>query len=76
VAPNATWDQWLKVFQRTNHSEDRSEFDFPTDGTITREEIVARLNRPGKNPILPSHMTDVVLAYTDFTADPSDFSRR
>jgi MoxR-like ATPase len=75
VAPNAIWEQWVKTFNRTKHADDRTEFDFPTDGTITREEIVARLNCPGKNPILPSHMADVALAYTDFTADPSAFSR-
>jgi MoxR-like ATPase len=46
---------------------DRFANDYPTNGTITKEEIVHRLNRPGKNPILPSHVTDVVLAYLDHT---------
>jgi MoxR-like ATPase len=54
---------------------DRFAHEYPTDGTITREQVVHRLNRPGKNPILPSHVTDAVLTHLDFTADPSAFSR-
>jgi MoxR-like ATPase len=49
--------------------------EYPTDGTITRKQVVERLNRPGKNPILPSHVTDAVLTHLDFTADPSAYSR-
>jgi MoxR-like ATPase len=46
---------------------DRFANDYPIDGTITREQIVHRLNQPGKNPILSSHVTDVALAYLDHT---------
>jgi MoxR-like ATPase len=47
--------------------------EYPTDGTITREQIVHRLNRKGRNPILPAHVIDVALAYSDFTDDPTKF---
>jgi MoxR-like ATPase len=41
--------------------------EYGKNGVMTKKEIVDRLNRPGKNPILPSHVTDVMLAYLDHT---------
>ena len=49
--------------------------EYPTDGTITREQVYQRLERPGKNPILPSHVVDAVLTHIDFTDDPAKYSR-
>jgi MoxR-like ATPase len=54
--------------------EDRFAHQYPTDGTITREQVIHRLNRPGKNPILPHHVTDAVLTHLDHTDDPSRYS--
>lgn len=55
--------------------EDRWAHIYPTDGTITREQVVHRLNRPGRNPILPSHVTDAVLTHLDHTNDWSVYSK-
>jgi MoxR-like ATPase len=53
---------------------DRWAHESPTDGTITREQVIHRLNRAGKNPILPQHVTDAVLTHLDHTDDPSRYS--
>jgi MoxR-like ATPase len=54
--------------------EDRWGHEYPTDGTITRDQVIHRLNRAGKNPILPQHVTDAVLTHLDHTDDPSRYS--
>jgi MoxR-like ATPase len=55
-------------------ADDRFANQYPSDGTITAEQVVHRLNQPGKNPILPGHVTDAVLTHLDFTDNPQDYS--
>lgn len=47
---------------------------YPADGSITREQVLHRLNRPGRNPILPAHVTDAILTHIDPTRDWSHYS--
>jgi MoxR-like ATPase len=41
--------------------------EYPTDGSITMEKIVAKLNRSGRNPIEPADVLNVALRCNDFT---------
>lgn len=46
---------------------------YPTDGSITREQVVERLNKPGKNPITVDHFIDAILTHLDHTTDWSAY---
>lgn len=48
---------------------------YPTDGSITREQVVERLNKPGKNPITVDHFIDAILTHLDHTTDWSAYQR-
>jgi MoxR-like ATPases len=48
--------------------------EYPTDGTITREQVVHRLNRPGKSPITSDHVIDALITHIDHTNDSSLYS--
>jgi MoxR-like ATPase len=63
-----------RVVQGKVVEEERWSHIYPSDGTITREQVVHRLNRPGRNPILPSHVTDAILTHLDHTNDWSQYA--
>jgi MoxR-like ATPase len=48
---------------------------FPTDGSITKKQVVDRLNHPGKNPITSDHVIDAILTHLDHTNDWSAYQR-
>lgn len=50
--------------------------EYPEDGTITRQQVVHRLNRPGKNPITSDHVIDALITHIDHTNDSSLYSAR
>jgi MoxR-like ATPase len=49
--------------------------DYPTDGSITKEQVIERLNRPGKNPITSDHVVDAILTHLDHTTDWSSYEK-
>jgi MoxR-like ATPase len=55
------------------NEEKRSSGSYPTDGTITRQQVVERLNRAGKNPITSDHVIDAILTHLDHTTDWSAY---
>lgn len=48
---------------------------YPTDGSITKEQVVERLNKPGRNPITVDHFIDAILTHLDHTTDWSAYHR-
>lgn len=48
--------------------------EYPEDGTITREQVVHRLNRPGRNPVTSDHVIDALITHIDHTNDSSAYS--
>jgi MoxR-like ATPase len=48
---------------------DATSVQYPSDGAITKAQVLARLNAPGKNPITADHVVDAILTHMDHTTD-------
>lgn len=46
---------------------------YPTDGSITKEQVIERLEAPGFNPITVEHVIDAIITHLDHTTDWSQF---
>lgn len=63
----------LRVVKGASSEDMFSDDEFPSDGSITREQVVERLKRPGRNPILVEHAIDAILTHLDHTTDWSKY---